>query len=108
MFFTTKLGPKLGSATRGLSSFVPSTGDTHWSVLGIVIGCLNNMKFKGIMHVEPGSLKIIGYDDTEFGNYVETKRSFGCYLIKIRGCLVDWSMPKRLNLSNVTAEAEHK
>ena len=108
MFFTTKLGPKLGNATRALSGFMSSPGATHWAALGRVIGYLKSMEMKGILYIEPESFKVIALADTDFGNCIETRRSVGCCLLTIGGCLVDWSMSKHLTLSDSTTEAEYK
>ncbi len=108
MFFTTKLGPKLGNATRALSGFMSSPGKTHWAALGRVIGYVKGMKMKGILYVEPESFKVIALADTDFGNCTETRRSVGCCLLTIGCCLVDWSMSKHLTLSDSTTEAEYK
>ena len=80
----------------------------HWAALGRVIGHVKSMEIKGILYVEPESHKVIVLADTDFGNCIETRRSFGCCLLKIAGFLVDWSISKRLTLSDSTTEAEHK
>ena len=81
---------------------MPSPGDAHWEALGRDIGYLKSMKVKGILHVEPESRNVIALADTDFGNFIETKRSVGCCLLAIRGCLVDWSMSQHLTLSDST------
>ena len=70
MFFTTKIGPKLGNETRALSSFMESSGIMHCAALRRVIGCLKSIKVKGILHVEPKSCNVIGLVDTDFGNCI--------------------------------------
>jgi len=44
----------------------------------------------------------------DYGNCTETRRSVGCTIITIGGCLADWSMAKHLTLSDISCEAEYK
>ena len=108
MFFTTKLGPKLGNATRALSGFMANPGKLHWDALGRLIGYMKGMDVKGILYVEPETYRVCGLADTDFGNCQETRRSVGCTLVTIGGCLVDWHMAKHVTLSDSTTEAEYK
>ena len=57
MFFTTKLGPKLGNATRALSGFMGNPGEVHWSALGRLIGYMKGMQLKGILYKLQGDTK---------------------------------------------------
>ena len=52
-FFTTKLGPKIGNATRELSGFMSSLGATHWHALGKAMDCMKRMEVKDVLYVEP-------------------------------------------------------
>jgi len=108
MFYTTKLAPKLGNATRVLSGFMSNPGPEHWTALGRVMGYVKGTNMNGITYIEPNSFKVLALADTDFGNCVETRRSVGCCLITIGGCLVDWTMSKHLTLSDSTTEAEYK
>ena len=108
MFYTTKLAPKIGNATRVLSGFMSTPGTEHWAALGRVIGYIKGTKMNGITYIEPNSFKVLALADTDFGNCVETRRSVGCCIITIGGCLVDWTMSKHLTLSDSTTEAEYK
>ena len=108
MFFTTKLGPKIGNATRALSGFMSNPGEPHWTALGRLIGYMKGMKIKGLLYVEPESFRVCGLADTDYGNCKETRRSVGCTLVTIGGCLVDWQMAKHATLSDSTTEAEYK
>ena len=55
MFYTTKLGPKLGNATRALSVFMANPGKLHWDALGRLIGYMKGMDVKGILYIEQES-----------------------------------------------------
>ena len=55
MFFTTKLCPKTGTATRALSGFMSNPNKTHWAALGRLIGYFKGMEVKGILYLEPES-----------------------------------------------------
>ena len=79
MLLNTKLGPKVGNATRALSGFMSSLGITNWVALGRVISCLKSVKVKRVLCVEPESCKVIGLADADFSNCVETRRSVGCF-----------------------------
>ena len=76
--------------------------------MGRAIGCLKSMKVKIILHVEPESCKVIGLADLDFGNFIETRRSVGCFLLTIGNCLVDWSISKHLILRCSSSEAGYK
>ena len=108
MFFTTKLGLKLGNSTRALSGFMSNPNEAHWTALGRIVGYLKGRSFNGILYVEPESFRVISFADTDYGNCTETRRSVGCTIITIGGCLTDWSMAKHLTLSDSSCEAEYK
>jgi hypothetical protein len=108
MFYTTKLGPQLGNATSALSGFMGNPGEKHWNALGRLIGYMKGMKKKGLLYVEPESYRVAALADTDFGNCVETRRSVGCTIVTIGGCITDWSMAKHNTLSDSTTEAEYK
>ena len=108
MFFTTKLCPKTGNANRALSGFMSNPGEKHWSALGRLIGYLKGMELKGILYIEPESYHVVSLADTDYGNCPETRRSVGCSIITIGGCIVDWWMAKHLTMSDSSCEAEYK
>ena len=108
MFSTTKLGTKLGNETGSLSGFMSSPEAAHWAALGRAIVHLEIMEVKGVLCVELESHKGIALANVDFGYYNETRRSLGCFLLPIGGCPIDWSMSKRLTLSDRTTEEEHK
>ena len=108
MFFTTKLGLKTGAATRALSGHMQNPGPDHWKALGRFVGYLSQLKLKGLMYVEPETFKVIALADTDFGNCKETRRSVGCNIITIGGCIVDYSTAKHKTVSDSTTEAEYK
>ena len=108
MFFTTKLCPKTGNACRALSGFMSNPSEEHWKAIERLVGYLKGMGTRGVIYWEPESMKLIAVSDTDFANCLETRRSVGCYLITIGGCLVDYAMAKHNSLSDSTTEAEYK
>ena len=108
MFFTTKLSLKTGSATRALSGHMMNPGLDHWKAMGRAVGYLSQMKLKGIMYVEPESFRVVALADTDFGNCKETRRSVGCTLVTVGGCIADYSTAKHKTVSDSTTEAEYK
>ena len=94
MFFTTKLGLKTGAATRALSGNMQNPGPDHWKALGRFVGYLSQLKLKGIMYVEPEMFKVVALADTDLGNCKEIRRSVGCNIVTIGGCIVDYSTVK--------------
>ena len=108
MFFTTKLCPKTGNACRALSGFMSNPSKDHWKALERLVGYMKGMGTRGIIYWEPESMKLIAVSDTDFANCLETRRSVGCNIITIGGCLVDYAMAKHNSLSDSTTEAEYK
>ena len=108
MFFATKLGPTIGNAVRVLSGFMGNPSETHWKALGRLIGYMKYMKVKGLMYVEPESFRVSSLCDTDYGNCTETRRSVGCTIVTMGGCIVDWSMEKHMTVSDSSCEAEYK
>ena len=72
------------------------------------MGYLKGKLFNGMLYVEPEMFRVISFADTDCGNCTETRRSVGCTIITIGGCLADWSMVKYLTLSDTSCEAEYK
>ena len=108
MFFTTKLCPKTGTATRALSGFMSNPNETHWKALGRVIGYLKGMELKGMMHVQPESFRVASLADTDYGNCPETRRSVGCSIFTMGCMIVGWYMAKHITMSDSSCEAEYK
>jgi len=52
-FFTTKLSPKTGSATRTLSGHMSSPDPLHWKLMDRLIGYLKGINLKGLLYIEP-------------------------------------------------------
>ena len=108
MFFTTKVGLKIGAATRALSAHMSNPGPEHWRALERLIGFLKEMKLKGIMYLEPETFQVLALADTDFANCKETRRSVGCSVISVGGCIVDWWVAKHHTVSDSSCEAEYK
>ena len=108
MFVSTKVCPKIGAATRALSSHMSNPGKQHWTAMDRLIGYLKSMFLKGIVYVEPERFQTGSLADTDYGNCTETRRSVGCSLITVGGCIVDWWMAKHHTVSNSSCEAEYK
>ena len=66
------------------------------------------MNPKGVIYLEPDTFQTISLADTDFGNCKETRRSVGCSIITIGGCIVDWWMTKHYTISDSSCEAEYK
>ena len=66
------------------------------------------MKLKGIKYVQPESFQMLSLVDTDYGNCKETRRSVGCSIITVIGCIVEWWMAKHHTVSNSSCEAEYK
>ena len=108
MFFSTKVCPKIGAATRALSTHMSNPGPSHWKAMDRLVGYLKHMELKGVYYLEPHNFKTISLADTDYGNCKETRRSVGCSLITVGGCLVDWWMAKHHTVSDSSCEAEYK
>ena len=108
MFFTSKICPKTGSAVRALSAHMSNPGVDHWKAMGRLVGYLKGMKVRGITYYAPDSFQTLSLADTDYGNCKETRRSVGCSLITVGGCLVDWWMSKHQTVSDSSCEAEYK
>ena len=65
MFFTTKLGLKLGNSTRALLGFMSNPNELHWKALGRIVGYLKKL-FNGILYVEPETFRVISFADTDY------------------------------------------
>jgi hypothetical protein len=108
MFFTTKLCTKVGMATRALSGYISNPNKTHWKALARVIGYLKGLKTKGLLYIEPESYRVISLAYTDYGNCPETRRSVGCTIHTIGGCIIGWHMAKHLTMSDSSCKAEYK
>ena len=108
MFFTTKICPKTGAAVRALSAHMSNPGVDHWKAMGRLVGYLKGMKVRGITYYAPDSFQTVSLADTDYGNCKETRRSVGCSLITVGGCLVDWWISKHQTVSDSSCEAEYK
>ena len=106
MFFTTKVCPKIGAATRALSSHMSNPGNQHWSAMKRLVGHVKSMELKGIKYLEPENLQVVALADTDYGNCRETRGSVGCSLITVGCCIVDWWMAKHHTVSDSSCEAE--
>ena len=60
------------------------------------------------MYVEPESFRVSSLCDTDYGNCTETRRSVGCTIVTMGGCIVDWLMAKHMTVSDSSCEAEYK
>jgi len=108
MFFTTKVSLKTGAAIRALSAHMSNPGPLHWKALERVVGFMKGMKLKGMFYLEPDSLQVAALADTDFANCKETRRSVGCSVITVGGCIVDYWMAKHHTVSDSSCEAEYK
>lgn len=108
MFFGTKMGPKPSNAIRCISRFMSCPGEQQWKAIARLIGYLKQSKFNGIRFVEPESLDLLYMCDTDYGNDLETRRSVGCTIGTLGGCIVDFWSNLHDTVSVSTAEAEYK
>jgi len=108
MFFATKICPKIGAAVRALSGHMSCPGPNHWKALGRLVGYVKQMELRGILYLEHVSFKTASLADTDYGNCKETRRSVGCSIITIGGCIVDYWMAKHHSVSDSSCEAEYK
>ncbi|MGB2452939.1 MAG: reverse transcriptase domain-containing protein, partial [Candidatus Poseidoniaceae archaeon] len=108
MFFSTKICPKIGAAVRALSAHMSNPSQEHWKAMDRLVGYIKGMNLKGIYYLEPSFFNTVSLADTDYGNCRETRRSVGCSLITIGGCLVDWWMAKHHSVSDSSCEAEYK
>uniref|UniRef100_A0A7S2RAE3 Reverse transcriptase Ty1/copia-type domain-containing protein n=1 Tax=Eucampia antarctica TaxID=49252 RepID=A0A7S2RAE3_9STRA len=107
-FFTTKLSPKTGSATRTLSGHMSSPDPLHWKLMDRLIGYLKVMKQKGILYVKPEFLKTAFLAHTDYGNCKGARRIVGFSFITIVGCIFDYWMAKYHSVSDSSCESEYK
>ena len=108
MFFGTKMGPKTANAIRNISRHMSCPNESHWNAIKRLIGYLKYSDFNGIRFVEPEELDLIYGADTDYGNDLETRRSVGCSIGTIGGCLVDYWSNLHDNVSVSSTEAEYK
>jgi hypothetical protein len=76
----------------------------------IIQSLFNTLQVHGILYIEPEPFRVISFANTDYENCTETRRSVGCTIITIGGCLTDWSMAKHLTLLwwDSSCEAEYK
>ena len=108
MFFTTKLSVKTGADTISLAGYMSNPGKQHWKAMERLVGYLKGMHVKGVVYKQPESLRVIAFADTDYGNCKETRRSVGCSIITIGGCIVDWWVANHNTVSDISCEAEYK
>ena len=78
----------MGKETRALPGFMSSSDYVCWIVLSRVIDHLKGPKIKGILCIEPESHEVIGFDNADFRNYIETMQCVVHCLIIIGGYVV--------------------
>ena len=70
MWYMTKVGPDVESATGGLAVHMSHPGPEHWKTLGNLIGYLKGKETKGIVVREP---KVLRSDIFCYYNYATDK-----------------------------------
>ena len=73
-----------------------------------LVGYLKGMHVKGIVYVQPESLRVISLADTGYRNCKKTRRSVGCIIITIGRWIVEWWVTKHNSVSKSSCKAEYK
>lgn len=101
--------PDLSFAITLLARFQSNPGPSHWkALLHILAYVKGTLDFK-IVYAQNlgGSIKPLGYVDSDYGGDLDTRRSTSGYIFLMAGGPVSWSSKRQQTVALLTTEAEY-
>ncbi|PKI36266.1 hypothetical protein CRG98_043343 [Punica granatum] len=107
LIYLTITIPDLSYLVHVLAQFMQDPRQPHWEAAMRVVRYLKQSPSQGIF-IQPNSLDLIAYCDSDWAGCPMTRRSVTGYFIMLGGSPVSWKTKKQTTVSRSSAEAEYR
>ncbi|KAI4331677.1 hypothetical protein MLD38_029838 [Melastoma candidum] len=107
LIYLTITRPELSYSFHVLAQFMQAPRQDHWDAAIRVLRYLKSSPGQGLL-LEPQSLDLAAYCDSDWASCPITRRSVTGYFITLCGCPVSWKTKKQNTVSRSSAEAEYR
>ena len=98
--------PDISFAVGMLGRYQSNPGLDHWKAAKKVLRYLQGTKEYMLTYRRSDHLEVIGYSDSDYAGYVDTRKSTCGYLYLLAGGAISWKSVKQSVIATSTMEAE--
>ncbi|XP_074299270.1 secreted RxLR effector protein 161-like [Silene latifolia] len=98
--------PDISFAVDMLGRYQSNPGMGHWSAAKKVLRYLKGTWNKMLTYRHTDQLEVIGYANSDFGEYVDSRKSTFGYVFVLAGGAISWKSAKQTIIASSTMEAE--
>ncbi|KAI4365651.1 hypothetical protein MLD38_021617 [Melastoma candidum] len=99
--------PEISYSLHVLAQFMQAPRQDHWDAAIRVLRYLKSCPGQGLL-IEPQSLVLTAYCDSDWASCPLTRRSVTGYFMTLGGCPISWKTKKQITVSRSSAEAEYR
>nr|CAN83069.1 hypothetical protein VITISV_008960 [Vitis vinifera] len=89
-----------------LSKYLTNSGMDHWKNAKRVMRYLQRTKYYMLTYRRSSHLEIVGYSDSDFAGYLDSRRSTSGYIFMLAGRAISWKSVKQTLIASSTIEGE--
>ena len=90
-----------------LGLYQSNPGIGHWKAVKKVLCYLQGTKDYMLTYRRTNNLEIIGYSDSDYADYKDTRKSTSGYIFMLSNGLISWKSHKQSLIASSTMEAEY-
>ncbi|KAL6342944.1 hypothetical protein AAG906_016964 [Vitis piasezkii] len=90
-----------------LGRYQSNLGIDHWKVVKKVLRYLQGTKDYMLTYRRTNNLEIIGYSDSDYADYKDTRKSSSGYILMLSNGPISWKSHKQPLIASFTMEAEY-
>ena len=106
MYAQVCIRPAIVFAIGMLGRYLNNPGIDHWRATKKVMRYLQGTKDYMLMYRQTNNLDVIGYSDSDFAGYVDSRKSTFEYIFMMAGGAISWRSVKQTLTATSTMEAE--
>ncbi|GKB90101.1 RNA-directed DNA polymerase [Tanacetum coccineum] len=108
LLYLTMTRPEISYVVQHLSQFVAEPKDTHLYAALYLLRYLKGSISKGLFYPQQSQLKVTGFSDADWANFLMTRRSLTGYCIFLGHALISWKTKKQATVFRSSTEAEYR
>ena len=98
--------PDIAFAVGMLGQYQSNPGKNHCKAAKKVMRYLQGTKYYKLMYRRTSNLEVVGYTDSNFAGYVDSRKSTSGYIFILAGGAISWRSVKQILTATSTMEAE--
>ncbi|CAA7267819.1 unnamed protein product [Cyclocybe aegerita] len=99
--------PDISYAVQQLSQFLNCYTYAHWTAATRVVRYLKGTRSLALRLGGKGSIRLLGFTDSDWANCLDTRRSVGGYGFTLGSGVISWTSKKQSTIATSTCQAEY-